>query len=237
MGTRTLNARRSHWIGTAVLFVALLAAWVAPSYAQGVEDEEGRFRIARLHYAGGGDWYANPSSLPNLQAELRRRAGLRTTEREVVVTLDDERLFRYPLLYATGHGTMRPSSGDLSRLRQYLDAGGFLWVDDNYGIDASFRQMTGSLYPEHTLTPIAGDHPIFTSFYPLPGLPKIHEHDGDPAQAFGIFDKGRLTVLYTWSSDIGDGLEDAAVHGDSDEAREAAMRMAVNVCMYALTQP
>lgn len=208
--------------------------------AQGLEqapEDLGQFRVGRLQYAGGGDWYANPSSLPNLLTELERRTGVPCSDREANVTLDDERLYRYPMLYATGHGTMRPSSGDLERLRRYLDAGGFLWVDDNYGLDESFRQLIGELYPEQELVPVGSGHPIFHAFYDLPGLPKIHEHDGEPAQGFGIFDNGRLAVFYSWSSDIGDGLEDPAVHGDTPEGREAAIQMAVNVCMYALTQP
>lgn len=225
----------------ALLLVAVvhLAAPV-PSAAQDpgeVPEDLGLFRIARLQYAGGGDWYANPSSLPNLLVEMERRTGIPAAEGEVSVTLDDERLYSYPLLYLTGHGTIRPSPGDLQRLRRYLDAGGFLWADDNYGLDDSFRQMVAELYPGQALVPIGSDHPIFRSFYDLPGLPKIHEHDGDPARGFGIFDQGRLAVFYTWSSDIGDGLEDPAVHNDPPQAREAAIRMAVNVCVYALTQP
>lgn len=211
---------------------------VGPAAAQrGQDPDEGRFRVARLHYGGGGDWYANPSSLPNLQRELGTRTGLATAEREVVVTLDDERLYRFPLLYVTGHGTFDPSAADLDRLRRYLDAGGFLWVDDNYGLDASFRAAAARLYPEGELVPLGSDHPIYASYYELAGLPKIHEHDGDPAQGFGIFDGGRMAVFYSWSSDIGDGLEDPAVHGDPPPVREAAMRMAINVCYFALTQP
>ena len=205
--------------------------------AQGVGSAElGRFSVARLHYSGGGDWYANQSSLPNLLAELQRRTGLATTEREAVVTLDDERLFNYPMLYVTGHGTFRPVESDLVRLREWLDAGGFLWVDDNYGLDGSFRETMGRLYPDIGLVALDGDHPIYSAYYDLPGLPKIHEHDGLPARGFALFDGGRMKVFYSFSSDIGDGLEDPAVHGDSAAVREAAMRMAINVCYFALTQ-
>jgi hypothetical protein len=203
----------------------------------GVPENLGRFTIARLRYPGGGDWYADPSSLPNLLTELQRRTGLPTAEDETVVTLDDERLFAHPFLYATGHGTIALDKSDLARLRRYLEAGGFLWVDDNYGFDESFRATMAQLYPEEELVPLAANHPIYRAWYALPGLPKIHEHDGDPAQGFGIFRDGRLAVFYSWSSDIGDGLEDPAVHGDSPQVREAAMKMAINVCMYALTQP
>lgn len=222
-----------------VLTVAVLFAATGPAaYAQlGQDDDAGRFRLARLHYAGGGDWYANPSSLPNLHSELTRRTGILTTPREATVKLDDERLFRYPMLYVTGHGVIQPTRAELQRLRRHLDAGGFLWVDDNYGLDASFRAMVADLYPESPLVPIGSDHPIYAAFYRLSGLPKIHEHDGHPAQAFGVFHEGRMVIYYTWSSDIGDGLEDPAVHGNPPELREAAIRMAVNVCMFALTQP
>jgi hypothetical protein len=201
-----------------------------------VPEDLGLFRIARLHYTGGGDWYANPSSLPNLQRELERRTGIRCAERELTVTLDDERLFSYPMLYVTGHGDFRLSRGDLDRLRRYLDAGGFLWVDDNYGLDKSFRALAAELYPQSPLTKLPGSHPIYRSWYSLPGLPKIHEHDGEAAQGFGIFHEGRLAVFYTWSSDIGDGLEDAEVHGDSAPVREAALQMAINVCVFEMTQ-
>jgi hypothetical protein len=219
----------------AVALTASLA--VADASAQTSRHADpGTFTIARLHYSGGGDWYANQSSLPNLLAELQRRTGIRTTEREAIVTLDDERLFNYPLLYATGHGIMRPTNSDLDRLRIWLDQGGFLWVDDNYGIDESFRDTVQRLYPDGELVPLDGEHPIYSAWYELPGLPKVHEHDGLPAQGYGLFDRGRMKVFYSFSSDIGDGLEDPEVHGDRADVREAAMRMAINVCYFALTQ-
>jgi len=121
--------------------------------------------------------------------------------------------------------------------RRYLDGGGFLYADDNYGLDNSFRQMLKELYPEDELVAIGSDHPIYHSFYDLAGLPKIHKHDGEPAQGFGVFRGGRMVVFYTYSSDIGDGLEDVIVHGDPPATREAATRMAVNILMYALTHP
>lgn len=219
----------------AVAMTASLA--VADACAQTSRHADpGMFTIARLHYSGGGDWYANQSSLPNLLAELERRTGIRAAEREAIVTLDDERLFNYPLLYVTGHGIMRPTKPDLDRLRTWLDHGGFLWVDDNYGIDESFRETMRRLYPDGELVPLDGDHPIYSAWYELPGLPKVHEHDGLPAQGYGLFDQGRMKVFYSFSSDIGDGLEDPEVHGDRADVREAALRMAINVCYFALTQ-
>ena len=154
-----------------------------------------------------------------------------------MVTLDGEDLYAHPFLYATGHGTIELSEEDLARLRRYLEAGGFLWADDNYGFDRSFRAMVARLYPEKELLPLSSEHPIYRAYYHLAGLPKVHEHDGDPAQGFALFLDGRMAIFYSWSSDIGDGLEDPAVHGDPPDVREAAMRMAVNVCIYALTQP
>jgi hypothetical protein len=197
----------------------------------------GEVRIARLQYGGGGDWYCDPSSLPNWLEGFAQRTGVPTAATEAVVTLDSEELYRYPFLYLSGHGRIALTETELAELRRYLDGGGFLYADDNYGLDASFRAMVARLYPEEELAPLAADHPVFRSFYDLPGPPKIHRHDGEPARAFGVTRNGRLVVLYTWSADIGDGLEDPDVHGDPPEVREAAMRRAVNVLTYALTRP
>ncbi len=193
--------------------------------------------IARLHYDGGGDWYCDPSSLPNWLDNFSKRTGIVTAPEEAVVTLDSEDLYRYPFLYLSGHGRIVLNEEELVELRRYLDAGGFLYADDNYGLDASFREMVAALYPDNPLTPLPVSHPIYHSFYDLPGLPKIHKHDGEPAQGFGVSKDGRMMIFYTWSSDIGDGLEDAHVHNDPPAVREAAARMAVNVLMYALTHP
>ena len=171
-------------------------------------------RLARLQYGGGGDWYCDPSSLPNWLELFTERTGIPAEKREAVVTLDSEDLYRYPLLYLSGHGRIALTDAELTELRRYLDAGGFLYADDNYGLDSSFRAMVAALYPEEELEPVSGNHPIYRAFYQLPGLPKIHRHDGDPAQGFGVTRNGRLVIFYSWSSDIGDGLEDPDVHPD-----------------------
>jgi len=219
----------------AVVCLAAAALGAVPAWAS--PSTEGEIRIARLQYDGGGDWYCDPSSLPNWLEQFAARTGIPTAEREAIVTLDSEDLYRYPLLYLSGHGRIKLSQEELVELRRYLDAGGFLYADDNYGLDASFRAMVTELFPEDELVPLSGNHPIYHAFYDLPGLPKIHRHDGDPAQGFGVIRSGRLVVYYSWSSDIGDGLEDPEVHGDPAPVREAAARMAVNVMMYALTHP
>lgn len=194
--------------------------------------------IARLHYDGGGDWYANPSSLPNLLERIGRDTRVPVAEREGVVTLDSPDLNDYPYLYMTGHGNVRFDDEELSILRRYLLSGGFVHADDNYGMDPSFRREMRRLFPDKSLVPVPLDHPVYRIVYDLPdGLPKVHEHDGLPAQGLGIFHDGRLVVFYSYQSDLGDGWEDAQVHGDPEPVREAALRMGVNLYAYALAQP
>ncbi len=243
---RTMPSRRIWLAGVVAATLAGSAAGglaaAAPAPVDGRPPLPGRsgpgeITIARLHYGGGGDWYCDPSSLPNWLEEFERRTGIPTAEREAVVTLDSEDLYRHPFLYASGHGRIHLRERELEELRRWLDAGGFLYADDNYGLDASFRTMVAELYPDSPLVPVGPEHPIYHAWYDLPGLPKIHVHDGEPAQGLGVFRDGRLVIFYSYSSDIGDGLEDAAVHGDPPQAREAAARMAVNILMYALTGP
>ncbi len=193
--------------------------------------------IARLRYGGGGDWYCDPGSLANWLVAFNQRTGVSVAPAPVVVSLDSEDLYRYPMLYLSGHGRIALDEGEVRELRRYLESGGFLYADDNYGLDTSFRDLMAQVFPDDSLTPIGSEHPIYHCFYDLPGLPKIHAHDGDPAQGFGIARDGRLLVYYSWSSDIGDGLESPEVHGDPPAVREAAARMATNILMYALTRP
>jgi hypothetical protein len=191
--------------------------------------------IGRLHYEGGGDWYANPSSLPNLLTAIRTRTSLRVATQEKVVTLNDDDLWNVPYLYMTGHGNVHWSDRDLATLRKYLGQGGFLHADDNYGMDASIRRELGRLFPTQPLVEVPLDHPIYHLVYEFPkGIPKIHMHDGKPAQGFGIFLDGRLAVYYSYQSDLGDGWEDPQVHDDPLERRDAALRMGVNLFAYAV---
>lgn len=192
--------------------------------------------IGRLHYDGGGDWYANPSSLPNLLEAIRSSTTLQVAERERVVTLSSPELWELPYLYMTGHGNVRFSDQDVAILRRYLEQGGFLHADDNYGMDRSFRREMARVFPDRPLVEVPLDHPIYSIVYRFPeGIPKVHEHDGLPAQGFGIFLDGRLVVYYSYQSDLGDGWEDPEVHGDPEPVREAALRMGVNLFVYAVT--
>jgi hypothetical protein len=191
--------------------------------------------IARLHYDGGGDWYANPSSLPNLLAAVRERTALSVAPRERVVRLTDADLWDLPYLYMTGHGNVVFSDAEVVLLRRYLEQGGFLHADDNYGMDQAFRREVARVFPDHPLVLVPFDHPVYHLVYEFPdGLPKIHEHDGKPAQGFGVFLAGRLVVYYSYESDLGDGWEDPEVHQDPADRREAALRMGVNLVAYAV---
>lgn len=197
----------------------------------------GPVTIARIQYDGGGDWYANPSSLPNLLKEVRARTGIPTAERDVAMTPGDPSLRDYPMAYMTGHGNIRFTPEERRALRDYLLGGGFLHADDNYGMDESFRAEMEQIFPDRPLVEIPPDHRLFSSPYAFPdGLPKIHEHDGNPPQAFGVFDQGRMVVLYTFETDLGDGWEDPDVHEDPSDLREEALRMGVNVVVLAMTQ-
>jgi hypothetical protein len=190
--------------------------------------------LARLQYDGGGDWYANPSSLPNLLTAVAERTTLPVPERETVVRLTDPGLWDVPYLYMTGHGNVRFSPEEARALRRYLENGGFLHADDNYGMDESFRREMARLFPDHPLAEVPLDHPIYHVVYEFAeGLPKIHEHDGLPAEGLGIFLDGRLAVFYSYQSDLGDGWEDADVHDDPETVRERALRMGVNLVVYA----
>lgn len=190
------------------------------------------FTIARLKYDGGGDWYANPSALPNLSKSLKERTDIPICKEVKDISILDKTLFKYPFIYATGHGTMKFSAEERIRLRKYLEKGGFLWVDDNYGLDESFRKEIKILFPENPLTELPSNHPVFSSKYKLKGVPKIHEHDGKPAQALGIYFNNRLIVLYTYSADIGDGMEDLHIHNDGEKLHELSLRMGINVISW-----
>jgi len=221
--------RRVHWLRGAVLAAALVLPATGARRAP-------RLTIARLQYDGGGDWYANPSSLPNLLAAIRERTALPVEATEARVTLMDDRLWDYPFLHMTGHGNVKFSDEEVKRLREYLERGGFLHADDNYGLDESFRREIKRVFPDRELVDVPLSHPIYHVVYDFPkGIPKIHEHDGKPARGFGIFLGDRLAVYYSYSSDLGNGWEDTNTYHDPPALHEAALRMGVNLFVYAVT--
>lgn len=195
------------------------------------------FSIARVHYDGGGDWYGDPSSIPNLLNFINENTSIAVNLEEVKIKLTDSDLYYYPFLYLTGHGNIRFSEDEVGILREYLKKGGFLHADDNYGMDKSFRREMKRVFPEKEWVELSYNHEIFHTFYEFPnGLPKIHEHDGKPAQALGLFEGERLIVFYTYETDLGDGWEDIEVHKDPQYLHESALKMGVNIIWFALTQ-
>ncbi|MGQ9707962.1 MAG: DUF4159 domain-containing protein [bacterium] len=193
-----------------------------------------QLQIARLKYSGGGDWYNDPEIIPNLAQELNRRTNIRVLTEEAQVSLLDDKLYQYPFLFMTGHGNVNFSDEEISRLRRFLEAGGFLYADDDYGMDESFRQQLKRLFPNSELVELPIDHPIYHCFYNLPqGLPKIHEHYEGPPRGYGIFVGGRMVVFYTYNSNISDGWTDR--YNDPEEKQEQAIRMGINIITYFLT--
>lgn len=189
--------------------------------------------VAVLKYAGGGDWYANPTSLPNLVKYCNQNIQTTLTRKVSVVDVGSAEIVNYPFVHMTGHGNVVFSPNDIQNLRNYLTSGGFLHIDDNYGMDAFIRKEIKKIFPNNNLVEIPSNHPIFQAPYSFAnGLPKIHEHENNKPQAFGVFIEGRLVLLYTFECDLGDGWEDAEVHNDPIQVREKALKMGANIINY-----
>ena len=197
-----------------------------------------RLIIPRVRYGGGGDWYTDPTAMPNLLKQAQERLQIPTQPENIAITLSDPDLFRYPMLFLTGHGPVRFRDHEINTLLSYLENGGFIWVDDCYGMDQHIRREFKRIYPDRELQLLPSSHPIFNMVYEFEhGLPKIHEHDGKPPAAYAIFDQGRMVILYTYETDLGCGLEDEQVHPEqTPEIREKAMRMALNILVYVMMQ-
>lgn len=195
------------------------------------------FVIARLKYNGGGDWYNDPSSIPNLLAFLRENTAIATGNDEKRVEIMDQDFFAYPVLFMTGHGKISINEQERDRLRKYLTQGGFLLADDDYGMDVYFREMMKQVFPDKELVELPFSHPIYHCHFKFPnGIPKIHEHDGGPPHAYGIFHEGRLVVYYAFNTNISDGWADPEVHKDPESVRLEALKMGANIIVYALTR-
>ncbi|MEP3839154.1 MAG: DUF4159 domain-containing protein [Algibacter sp.] len=189
--------------------------------------------LAVLKYKGGGDWYGNPTALPNLIAYCNTNINTSINPKPDIAETGSTDIFQYPLLHMTGHGNVFFSDIDAENLRNYLMSGGFLHIDDNYGMEPYITKELKKVFPEKDLVELPSNHPIFNYVYKFPnGLPKIHEHDGKRPQAFGIFNEDRLILLFTYESDLGDGWEDTEVHNDPVEVREKALKMGANIIKY-----
>lgn len=189
--------------------------------------------LAVLKYNGGGDYYANPTALPNLITYCNNTLGTKISEDVPYVEAGSKDLFLYPFIHMTGHGNVVFSKEEAANIRMYLEAGGFLHIDDNYGMDQFIRVELKKIFPNQELIELPGSHPIFKQKYSFNGLPKIHEHDGKRAQAFGLFSNGRLVCLYTYETDLSDGWEDQSVHNDPNNKRQEALKMGANIISYA----
>lgn len=195
-----------------------------------------QLKIAKLKYNGGGDWYANKTALPNLIRFCNKELGMLLEAEEDAVEVGSQELFNYPYVYMTGHGNVVFSPEEAANLRNYLLAGGFLHIDDNYGLDKFVRIELKKVFPELELVELAFDHPIYHQKFDFPkGLPKIHEHDGKPAQGLGLIYQGRLVAFYSFECDLGNGWEDQRIHNDPQERREMALKMGANIISYCFT--
>jgi hypothetical protein len=194
------------------------------------------YKIAKLKYNGGGDWYANKTSLPNLIDFCNKNLKMNIAPEEEVVDVGSPELFSYPFVHMTGHGNVVFSDTEVRNLRKYLMSGGFLHIDDNYGLDKFIRLEMKKVFPELNFVELPFDHSIYHQKYTFSnGLPKIHEHDGKPSQGFGLIYEGRLICFYSYECDLGNGWEDQSVHNDPEEKRQEALRMGANLLSYALT--
>mgnify|MGYP000321346446 CR=1 FL=1 len=213
----------------------LLTLLLCVSFSASAQSE--KLKMAKLRYNGGGDWYANKTALPNLAQFCNQN--LRTTfdEQDAVVEVGSPELFDYSFIYMTGHGNVVFSSAEAENLRNYLIAGGFLHIDDNYGLDPYIRLEMKKVFPELEFVELPFDHPIYNQKFKFEkGLPKIHEHDNKPPQGFGLIYEGKLLCYYSYESDLGNGWEDKRIHNDTDAARQKALRMGANIISFALTQ-
>lgn len=217
-----------------ILLLALTALILIPAmgFAQATT-----VKIAVLKYDGGGDWYSNPTSLPNLIAFCNDNLKTTIDPQPGIVEPGSVDIFNYPYVDMTGHGNVVFSEADVANLRTYLESGGFLQITDNYGIDQFIRREMKKVFPELDFIELPFSHPIYSQKYRFPeGLPKIHEHDAKPAQGFGLIYKGRLVCFYNYESDLGDGWEDRSVHNDPEDVRQKALQMGANIISYVFSQ-
>jgi hypothetical protein len=213
------------------LFIAFFAFMCVGAFAQSPT-----IKIAKLRYGGGGDWYANKTSMPNLIAYCNKNIKMNIFRDEDIVDVGSREIFQYPFVHMTGHGTVLFSDAEVKNLRKYLISGGFLHADDNYGLNKFIIREMKKVFPESDFVEIPFNHPIYHQKYNFDaGLPKIHEHDNKPPQGFGLFYEGRLVCFFTYECDLGNGWEDQSVYGDSESVRTKALQMGANIVTFAFT--
>jgi hypothetical protein len=221
-----------------ILCAAVLAGMIVVQCAWSQTPRiESQFRIARLKYSGGGDWYNDPSEEVNLLTFAKQYAGIDADPKYEFTEISDDNFFSYPFIFMTGHGNIHFTDYEVQRLRTYLENGGFLYADDDYGMDKAFRREIKRVYPDADLVELPYSYGLYHCLFDFPnGPPKTHEHDGKPAQGFGIIRNGRLVVYYTYESNPSDGWDDPEVHHDPEAKRQEALRFGTNILVWALTQ-
>lgn len=221
-----------------ILILLVLLFGVNEAFAQRtLSKSASQFRIARLKYSGGGDWYNDPSCEPNLLRFIRQSSNIDVNPEYIWVDVASDDIFNYPFLFLTGHGNVEFTESEVKRLRSYLDAGGFLFADDDYGMDKSIRRELKRIYPDQDLQELPFTHPLFHSHFDFPnGVPKTHEHDKKEPQSFGLFTGKRLSVLYTYEANPSDGWADPDIHNDPPEKRQEALKFGMNIVVYVLSQ-
>jgi len=216
-----------HIMRGTILFLFLLA--ISAMTAQS------SYQLAVVKYKGGGDYYSNPTSVPNLVSYCNKNLGMNINKEVPFVEVGDIALFNYPFVHLTGHGNVVFTMSDVDNLRTYLTGGGFLHIDDNYGLDQFIRPQMKKVFPDLDFVEVPFSHPIYHQTFDFnEGLPKVHEHDGESPQGFGLFYEGRMVCFFSIESDLGDGWEDFEVHGDSEETRTKALQMGANILQYVL---
>jgi len=215
----------------------LIILWLVICLTPGLNGQDNKLRIAKLKYQGGGDWYANKTALPNLIEFCNRELNMNMAPEEDIVDVGSKEIFYYPYVYMTGHGNVVFNDQEAENLRNYLIAGGFLHIDDNYGMDPFIRLEMKKVFPGLEFVEVPFDHPIYRQKFAFKqGLPKIHEHDGKPPQGLGILYQDRLVCFYSYESDLGNGWEDQSVYGDPEPVRQLALKMGANIITFCFTQ-
>lgn len=229
-----MRGKRQYIFSIIILISLPLILGASPFSA--LAQENGSFRIARIKYRGGGDWYNDPSSLTNMINYLKKYVSTDLDVQYDDISIGSPDLFKYPFAFMTGHGNITLNEAEIENVRKYLDNGGFLYIDDDYGFDKYVRKILKEIFPGTKMVELPFSHPIYHQVFDFPnGCPKIHKHDGKPAQGFGIYRKGRLVLYYTYQTNLADGWADPEIHKDPQVIRQKAFKMGVNLFVYALT--
>ena len=214
------------------LYLIIIFCFLESIYAQNSIND---INVVRIKYNGGGDWYGNKTTFINVFEQLKQVTGMNVAFKEVAYSIEDKEFFNYPIAYLAGHGNIKFNDNEIQRLRKYLTSGGFLFADDDYGMDASFKREMKKVFPELGFVEIPFKHKIYHQYYNFPnGLPKIHEHAGGPPKGLGLIFEGRLVAFYSFNTDLSDGCENEDIHNDPPQKRQQALKMVVNILLYAL---